>query len=362
MSDTIRALALDYLQVDVPAVIFADTDFTMTVTAKDGDGDTDAAYDAVSVSLLATDANDNVLTLAFPALTLTNGTVTITNQQFSSVGFVAGPIDIIATSTITDQDVHGTSIGRIYFPRGKDQAESGVLTLVYTAEPTTVTRGVNFTLTLETQDGFGNKVANTVTADLTLQGAGPLDVLNTTTANIVGGDWTDATMQVTGDDGAEAGVDIAADATDYDGTVTLPFSIATPLPATLQSTTADLVACTGPDAGSWNDFTYFNGVATLTYDLGTDAYYDNKGNWDNIADDREAIRLKIVSGNWEVTYRRGKFGGYGTSKVTEVVFRAMTSEADPRLAAFAYDRLDLNAYAGDISYSGAGSVSIGDVP
>ena len=364
MSDTAKFIGLDYLTATTTdASIFDGVATEMVITAKDGDTDTDTAYDGCSVTITVQDSATipNTLVTNHDTYELTSGVATISDFTVTIPPATTGPFNIYVQTVLTEDDIKEVS-GRDYYPNGWVQKLYGIETLAFTADPDSVSRGANFTLSIEAQDSHGNKATDlTPTVTLTLNDADVDDILSETEVDIVAGAWTSSTMQIDGGTGAESGVAITATATGYVIATTAEFTIIE-LPSTLSITTSSL----GSTEGDWvRSFAGNNGTYALTYyetwygsAENGDAWFS--GNWGQIAGS-DGRRLKYVLGAWEADFWEYSFGGYGKSKTGHIIFRATTSEVDPRLATFIYNRFEKNVYAGATTYSGAGSTGVTDV-
>ena len=112
-------------------------------------------------------------------------------------------------------------------PSGTGPGVDPTYYLKFTTEPNEVQRGVNFTLTVQTWDYQDNKVSHNISATLNLQSTDGSDVLSTTNINIVNGEWSSSSMQITGGSSSDTGI-IAVAASGYTGDNTETFNIIPP--------------------------------------------------------------------------------------------------------------------------------------
>lgn len=225
MGSTIRLLGLDWIDLSVeeamPSII-SGLPFALTVTASQNerdDPDTDSYYDA-DVNLSAIDNAGNAVELSPAVVTLVDGTVT--EEITATVTGAPSSVNIYAELAVTENEAKGPDyVGREYYPKGKLVMPVGALTLVFTVEPSSVTRDTNFSYTIQAQDGNGNPLTGrTDTITITLVGADVSDVFTSPTpdavsytAALTAGQYAITTQQITGGSGAESGVTITATAT-----------------------------------------------------------------------------------------------------------------------------------------------------
>lgn len=225
MSDSVKILGLDYLDVvSSETVLISGMETTLTITAKDGDGDTDTAYDGYAVTIDVQDEDGNSLPASHYSYALTNGVATIEGFSLTIPDGYDGTLDFYVQTADTENTIKGVS-DRDYSPRGWQQYDAGQLTLVITAEPLTVIRDADFTMTVEAQDGHGNKLtaaAPSLTLVLTCDDEN--DELNTLAATMTAGEWSDTGLQITGgSDLDSATISVYADG--YSSDTTGPFTV-----------------------------------------------------------------------------------------------------------------------------------------
>lgn len=146
---------------------------------------------------------------------------------------------------------------------------------VFTVAPTsTITRGVNFILTVEIQDQWDQVLtAEAPNATLTLDSDDPSDLLNKTsiaTGEWVSGVWTNTTMQVNGGTGADFGdIEVSAsgyvsDTTDIINIVSLKVYYLTIEPQAYVNSNNNVFVHTAPN-GSYTDGTGYIGNAPASW-------------------------------------------------------------------------------------------------
>ena len=233
MSDTIEFLALDYLDVTTDGTaLFNGVATELVVTAKDGDEDTDTGYDVVNAAVIVQDDDKNTLTTNHGLVALTSGVGTVSDFTVTIPEGTTGPLNIYAELTETEDEVKGVT-DRDYYPKGFVQKLYGIKTLVFTVEPTAVNRDTNFSMTIQAQDGNGNLMTDaTDTITVTLNGADLFDVFTSPTpdaatfdVDLVSGEWSTTTEQITGGDGFEVNASISISADDFVSAETTGFYI-----------------------------------------------------------------------------------------------------------------------------------------
>lgn len=317
MSDTLLILGRDWLEITAPVSVLGEVAFDLTVTAKNGHGDTDTGYTACQIVLEVTDPEGTNLLCTIDGQATDEATMTAGVATFNDVVVtVPGGTDFInvrATTKLTTAAIKGSGYeDHGYQPEGNATAAADNCSLVITTQPTSVVRGTPFTLTVEMQRTDGSVVDTaTDTFDITLVGADPNDKftspdpdVTTYTATLTAGVYSIA-QTISGGAGTDAGntITISIDDTEIDATsafairdasVTFTISTDTNHPSgfygvdgdasrtTSQSTaistfSADTSLGTGGgSAGTpWNDHNigvWYNAYGSWTYSLGHETY------------------------------------------------------------------------------------------
>lgn len=227
-ANQIRIKGKDWLSV-VPSseVVLSDTPFNIVVTAKNGHGDTDTAYTSCQILLSITDQDGAQLEYSVGGVdgveeaTMMSGVATYSNVLV--VVGTATQIHIGAQTKFTTAAIKGSGFEtHVYTPSGEQVSSAGTLTLVFTVSPTSTLRDTAFSMTVQAQDGAGNKIAgatDTITITMTSSDAAdkfksPTPDAVTYTASLTAGEWSTATEQITGGAGADD-ITITASATGY---------------------------------------------------------------------------------------------------------------------------------------------------
>jgi hypothetical protein len=196
-----------------PSDVTRGIDFSLALRVENGNGIAMTDLDPETVlALSGADGADELSVVLVEPEDWTDGV-------WSDILQVTGGTGDVAAATITASATGYTGDSTELFEvRSPD--------LVFTTEPEAVTRGVEFTLAIEAQDGYGNVIVpDSVVMTLTLSGADESDVLNASSPSLSSGVWTSSAMQITGGDGTETGVTITAEAVGYASDTTEEFNI-----------------------------------------------------------------------------------------------------------------------------------------
>lgn len=179
-----------------------------------------------SLALSIENGNGTVMTDLAPETTLTlSGAATgdelnivsITEEDWSDGEWSSSSVNISGgTGDVAASSITASVIG--YANDSTELFEVRSPELVFTTEPESVTRGVDFTLSVEAQDGYGSIITGeTGTITLALSGADESDTLSVANPTLSAGSWISSVMQITGGVDEILSATIFASLDGYDG-------------------------------------------------------------------------------------------------------------------------------------------------
>jgi hypothetical protein len=250
-SDTSTYAAPKLVFTSEPTIMDRDEEVTLALKVTNAAGTTKTALaPGVALALAGADASDVMSDGNIGTGDWTNGTVSIADFQIT--GGTGDETGVTITASADGYQSVTTSSFSIY-----------EYSFEFTTEPSSVTRGTNFTLAIKIVNAAGETLTTKApTAALVLAGADGSDVLSDTdiaSGEWSNGTWTSSTLQITGGTGAESGVTITCSASNYDSGVTGEFTTSPPAPEEVSAASgaiyygADADQATGDPDGESSD-------------------------------------------------------------------------------------------------------------
>lgn len=214
--------------------VYSDIPFEVVATLKDATGTNDTSYDGASVLINLVDADGNEIkswsgTMSGATMTKSDCSATISQAIIDS-----GESVELHVRLVDDARIHEYQTAVL-------DPHAMVRSLVFTDEPAAVTRGVNFAITVEARDVFGQIISSADdTIEFTLSPSNANDVFMhpddgetvVFTAQLVAGTATIISQAISGGS-SSATASIAATADGYTGGSTETFAISDPAVITL---------------------------------------------------------------------------------------------------------------------------------